>query len=195
LESGGVQNSGDPNTIINEYIGSVTTTMVVRDLRGNIKRRGSGEVRIIEAAVKDKNGSPCSIFNYGDDICFEYILKPIKDSPKLVTVVWIKTVTGINVLHLANHDDTNSKAFKVDSNVKVSCTLRNCSLIPGNYIVSLWIAPDHYQDTDFVSDALQFRIEQGKKLKRDFEMSWRHGIYHTASSWEITPVEEKDNGS
>jgi lipopolysaccharide transport system ATP-binding protein len=188
LEDGRLKSVGPSADIIAEYLSSQARSSATVDLRKFRDRRGTGEVRIVNAAVLDKEGRPCTSFNYGNDICFEYQLEPMEPSQELVTVVWIRTATGIPVLHLANHDDPSSKPFKANSKMRIRCLLRNCQLLPGNYLVSLWIAPDHHHDTDFVNDALQFRMEQGTLMERGFDMSWKHGIYHSDTTWTVDPV-------
>jgi lipopolysaccharide transport system ATP-binding protein len=185
LDNGRIKSTGPSADVVEQYLSTLTSRPSVIDLRNFIDRRGTGEVRIVNAAVLDQHGHPCTRFNYGDDICFEYHLEPVEPSPKLITVVWIRTASGIPVLHLANHDDPSSAPFKVGSEMVIRCWLKDCKLLPGNYLVSLWIAPDHYHDTDFVGDALQFRMEQGKLNERGFDMSWKHGIFHSETSWII----------
>jgi lipopolysaccharide transport system ATP-binding protein len=190
LENGKIGKKGPATEVIEHYLSSYEKKSLKSNLKEVRNRRGTGEVRIVEAAILDVNMKPCNSFRYGDDICFEFKLEPHKSSPNLLSVVWIRTASGIPVLHLANHDDPNCKSFKVESTVIVRCLLKNCQLLPGNYFVSLWIAPDHYRDTDFVIDALKFRMNQGELLNRAFDMSWKHGIFHSKSSWSITKLKK-----
>ena len=182
LENGKVNKTGPPTKVIEHYLGAYEKISLRSNLREARNRRGTGEVRIVEGAILDINGNACSSFKYGEDICFEYKLESFKRSSNLLSVVWIKTATGIPVLHLANHDDPKCSSFQVEYSARIRCILRNCQLLPGSYFVSLWIAPDHYRDTDFVINALNFRMEQGELMNRGFDMNWRHGIYHTKSS-------------
>jgi lipopolysaccharide transport system ATP-binding protein len=188
LENGKIGKKGAATEVIEHYLSSYERKSLNSNLKEVRNRRGTGEVRIVEAAILDVNMERCNSFKYGDDICFEYKLESFKSSPSLLSVVWIRTASGIPVLHLANHDDPKCKSFKVKSTVIVRCLLENCQLLPGNYFVSLWIAPDHYRDTDFVIDALNFRMNQGELINRAFDMSWKHGIFHTKSSWSITNI-------
>lgn len=148
-------------------------------------RRGSGEVRIVDAAVLDGSGQPGSSFKHGDDIQFEFTLERQSPSPDLICVVWIKTGTGIPVLHLASRDDPTCNPLRFDNKVTVRCLLRDCRLYPGQYSVSLWTGPSHSQDTDFIVDALRFRMEQGELLSRSFDMTWRLGIFHSETTWTV----------
>ena len=185
IESGRLQSKGSATAIVEEYLSRMRAASSVVELRNYPHRIGSGEARITKAAVLDTQGNPASSFKYGDDIIFEYEVEAVRACPKLITVVWIKTATGIPVLHLANHDDPDSKPFKVDGGTRIRCRLNNCLLIPGNYQVSFWIAPDHHSNVDFVKDALQFRMEQGELLSRGFDMSWKNGIFHSATEWKM----------
>jgi lipopolysaccharide transport system ATP-binding protein len=185
LEEGRPKSSGPSQDIVERYLASFSNIPDSTGLMNATNRRGTGEVRIVKAAVLNQDGHPCSSFRYGDDICIEYSLQPISGSPPLISVVWIRTATGTPVLHLTNMDDPASGPFDVPSMVTIRCKIKDCRLYPGNYLVSLWIAPNHHHDTDFVIDALQFRMEQGQLLQRGFDMNWRLGIYHTDSQWDI----------
>ena len=185
IEEGSLKSSGPSQEIVEQYLTSLSNIPESTDLRKAKNRRGTGEVRIVEAAVLNREGHQCSTFRYRDDICIEYSLQPVTSSPPLISVVWIKTVTGTPVLHLTNLDDPDSRPFKVRSRVTVRCVIKDCRLYPGNYLVSLWVAPDHHHNTDFVIDALQFRMEQGQLLQRGFDLNWKIGIFHTDSQWNI----------
>jgi hypothetical protein len=101
----------------------------------------------------------------------------------MICVVWIKTATGVPVLHLASHDDPSGAPVVVDGKKEVRCVLKDCKLYPGTYLVSFWTGPTHRHDTDLVLDALQFRVEQGPLLVRGFDMSWSNAIFHSESYW------------
>lgn len=192
LEEGKVAAIGPAPRVIESYLSSFAAASERMSFEISASRRGTGEVKIVEAAVLDVAGQPCSRFKYGDDICFELTLEPLRASPELICVVWIRTVTGIPVLHLASHDDPRWKPIRIDGKTTVRCVLKDCRLYPGTYLASLWIGPGHNHDTDFVTDALQFRMEQGELLQRGFDMNWQIGIFHSESRWHIAtrhPVE------
>lgn len=188
LETGGIKSQGSSYDMIDEYLTSYVNLSATIDLNDFPDRKGSGEAQISSASILSNEGTPCNIFNHGDDICFQYTLTASRPM-NLVTVVMIKTSTGIPVLHLANHDDPKCKTIRVISELTVKCTLKNCQLLPGNYFISIWAAPDHHHTSDSVNDILQFRIEQGKLMERGFDMSWKHGIYHTRSYWTVEPAD------
>jgi lipopolysaccharide transport system ATP-binding protein len=191
LDEGRIKTSGETAKVIDEYLSSLKTLTASADLNSYQRRRGTGEARITGVSISDNHGKPCTSFKYGDDICFRYMIEAKKSCPKLITVVWIKTATGIPVLHLANHDDSDCGPFQVDSVTQVQCKLNSCMLLPGSYLVSLWVAPDHYSEVDFVQDVIQFRMEQGELMKRGFDMSWKIGIYHSPSEWNVKTVTDK----
>jgi lipopolysaccharide transport system ATP-binding protein len=185
LDSGKVKLSDQTEKVINTYLSRISSLTGKIDLRASASHHGSGEVRIVEAVIRDASGKPCTNFRFGEDICFEFVLESLTPSRELISVVWIQTITGIPVLHLASHDDPSQTRFQINNRVHIKCVLPNCQLYPGIYSVSLWIGSDHNHDIDFVTDAIQFQMEQGELLKRGFDMSWRIGIFHTPSTWRI----------
>jgi lipopolysaccharide transport system ATP-binding protein len=190
LESGMVRSIGTAPKVVEEYLSTLRNTSSTVELKNNQNRRGTGEARIIRASIMNSQRKPCNRFKYGDDIYFEYDVEAVSACPKLITVVWIKTATGIPVLHLANQDDPAGKPFKLTSKKRICCALKNCKLIPGSYLVSFWIAPDHYSNVDFVSDAIQFRMEQGDLMRRGFDLTWKNGIIHSESFWTVKNFSE-----
>lgn len=190
LQKGRIRSIGPSAKIVEEYLASHIKISASVDLRDYKDRKGTGEVRVVEATILDSTGTPCSRFKYNDDIIFEYTLESVEASQAMISVVWVKTATGIPVLHLANHDDQHSGSFKVKNKVKLRCHLKECKLVPGNYFVSFFVAPDHYQHTDLVRDALQFRMEQGELMEKGFDLSWKNAIMHSDSAWSIETVEK-----
>ena len=185
VDAGEVKLAGPAEQVIESYLTSLTHLSARACLRTTTNRRGTGEVSIVEAAILDRTGEPCSCFQYDDDICFELTLERFSESPDLICVVWIQTLTGIPVLHLASHDDPSCKPFRVTDRSTMRCVIKRCKLYPGTYVVSLWTGPSHNHDTDFVMDVLQFRVEQGRLLRRGFDMSWKIGVFHSESSWSV----------
>jgi lipopolysaccharide transport system ATP-binding protein len=197
LEDGSVKAQGPPVDVISGYLTSRTNVERV-DL-SVADRRGSGEVRIVEAHTRNAAGQLCSSFMHGEDITFEFTLEPtIAAKPVMICVVWIKTATGVPVLHLASHDDPSAAPVVVDGRKEARCVLKDCKLYPGTYLVSFWVGPTHRHDTDLVMDVLQLRIEQGPLLVRGFDMSWSNAIFHSPSSWTIkdavAPASEEADG-
>ena len=191
LSAGTLCSIGTTAEIVDRYLSPFRDTVQCADLRSVADRRGSGEVKIVNASLMDHFGNPCSTFQYGDDICVEFTLERMSDTPQLISVVWVHTATGTPVLHLASHDDAACEPFRVQGTSTVQCVIRNCQLYPGTYSISLWIVPSHHADTDFVPNALTFRVEQGGLLNRGLEMSWRLGVFHCDTKWRVSPAKPR----
>jgi lipopolysaccharide transport system ATP-binding protein len=189
IDSGKIEFWGSAPVTVGKYLSTLHSNSTSLELRRYQNRKGTGEAKIVKAALLDAEKRLCNRFSYGDDILFEYDIEAVRKCPKLITVVWIKTATGIPVLHLANQDDPRSSPFSVSSRKRIRCCMKNCLLIPGTYFVSFWIAPNHYSDVDIVYDALQFKMEPGNLMSRGFDMSWKNAIFHQSTYWSIEDVE------
>lgn len=183
LDKGGVDLIGSPSKIIEEYLVSTSGACsgAIGAKTGN--RRGTGEVRVSDAAVLDGGGRPRSNFEYAEDVCVEFTINLVSKPTDLVFVVWVRTATGIPVLHLVNRDDPSWGPLPTSGRAKVRCVIQRCQLYPGTYFVSLWLGSGPYHEIDCVPDALSFRMEQGELLRLGFDVSWRHAIFHCETTW------------
>lgn len=185
LDAGEIKAIGLNADVIPQYLTSNLSMSHTVDLRRHTDRVGTGEVRIVEAAMRDRHGNPCSQFNYGDDILFDFTLEAVADAPPLYGTVEVHTVTGVRVFHLYSPDDPDWVPIIVRGVERVCCKLNHCDLYPGVYNVSIWIGPNTTSNTDWVHNVLQFRMEQGELVNRGFDMSWSHAIVHRQSTWSI----------
>jgi hypothetical protein len=175
---------------VGEYLSRDRFATETVDLQHHKDRRGSGEVRFVHAGTYDHAGRTCSVFNHGDDIHFVVDVEATSPSPEMIFSVGIRTAFGVPVLDLQNKDDPSWEPLSVFPRAKVRCVLRDCPLYPGTYLVTLWMSPTHYHETDWVFDVLQFRVEQGPLLARGFDMTWQHGMVHLPSYWKATKPDD-----
>ncbi|HKF50794.1 MAG TPA: ABC transporter ATP-binding protein [Candidatus Acidoferrales bacterium] len=183
LDAGEIKAIGDCSEVIPKYLVSESDSAQIVNLRHHTGRVGTGEVRIVEAAIRDKNGDLRNRFNYGEDIFFELTLERVTRAPALSCTVEIQTATGVPVLHLYSMDDPSWEPVTVSDTQKIRCMLPHCDLYPGVYNVSMWAGASPQMHVDWVSNALQLRVEQGDLIHRGFDMNWKHAVVHKQSFW------------
>ena len=192
LDRGAVKLVGPTALVVQGYLSPERFATAGVDLRNHKDRRGSGDVRFVHAGTCDAAGQPCSVFNHGDDIYFEMEVEAPRPSHEMIFSVGIRTIFGVPVLDLQNKDDPTWVPLRVFERVKLQCLLKNCPLYPGTYLVTLWMSPTHYNETDWVVDVLQFRVEPGPLIARGFDMTWQHGLVHLASSWRASQAQQEE---
>jgi lipopolysaccharide transport system ATP-binding protein len=183
LSAGGVEKIGPISEVIDHYLYRPGDSPENVDVTNHKQRGGTGEVRFLEACLRDSTGNPSRRFEFGDDLCFEMVLAPRSPSPPLHCNVAIYTALGVPVLHLSSQDDLTCPPLVVKTRTRVRCVLRGCDLYPGTYSVNLWIGPSDTHGTDWVPDVLQFHMGQGQLRRRGYDITWAHGLVHRDSSW------------
>jgi lipopolysaccharide transport system ATP-binding protein len=194
LEAGKIKAAGATADVVSHYVSSGSSSDQIVDLRHHTDRIGTGEVRIVEAGIRDKNGNLRNRFNYGEDIFFEFTMERVTTAPPLSCTVEIQTATGVPVLHLYSMDDPTWEPVTVNDTERIQCTLLHCDLYPGVYNVSMWAGASPQMHIDWVSNAVQFRVEQGDLLHRGFDMDWKHAIVHRQSSWHLIEAQTTPYG-
>ncbi len=183
LRHGRIAAMGDAASVVQTYHEALAKSPARVDLRSLAEDLNLDEVRIVEAAVLDRDGAPRTNFVFGEDIRFEFELQSTYRSPELLCAIGITTSTGIPVLHLASHDDPGWQPLYVMGRVKVRCTLPAVRLYPGFYHVSIWVGASPQQHTDFAVGVLQFGVEAGELYRNHRDASWKIALVHADSRW------------
>jgi lipopolysaccharide transport system ATP-binding protein len=186
LESGRVRFHGATTAAIDRYISAIRHQPSEIDLRtGMHRRRGSGEARVVSARILGPMGDESSHVSFGDDLSFELTVESHSHEEQLLGVVLVKTATGIGVLHILTPAHATWPQMNPGDTVFLKCTVPRCGLYPGNYIVSVWLGRNSFQEVDWLPDILAFDVEQGSSPIGGFDLSWQHGLYFCNSTWTI----------
>jgi lipopolysaccharide transport system ATP-binding protein len=97
LEKGRMRFDGDASETVQEYLRNRDTLGV--DLRDRTDREGSGEIRVTNISLRDKNGHPIDIVSSGQalDIVLEYEMTQPYERTDIITSLLVRTNLGTNL--------------------------------------------------------------------------------------------------
>jgi lipopolysaccharide transport system ATP-binding protein len=188
LESGRRTFFGPAEQAIDRYLAGIALTEHEINLaEDKDRRRGSGELRIVSARVLDQTGRPETKFSYPETISVEFEVEGPSSFHNFLSVVLVRTTTGITVLHVPTPPGLHWPRLEHGDRATIKCTIPRCRLYPGTYIVSLWIGRNAHMEVDWAPDVLAFSVDQGDLASYGFDMSWKHGLYFCDSEWSMAP--------
>jgi len=140
-------------------------------------------LHVQQIRVSDSAGWARTRFAAGEDITVRINCQSTSMPPSLFCVVLVRTASGVPVLHVMRQIVTST--FSRPDGFELTCSILDCPLYPGEYVLSVWIGRNAYQEIDHVVDALTFTMDQGQVSGVDFDLSWRHGLCHCNSEWTV----------
>ena len=186
LESGRRTFFGPVEQAIDRYLAGIGESDHEIDLaEGKDRRSGTGELRIVSAKALDQDARPRKQFSYPDTISVEFEVEGLSKFHNFLAVVKVRTTTGITVLHVPTPPGFYWPGPDSGNGIRIRCTIPQCHLYPGTYIVSIWIGRNAHLEVDWAPDVLSFSIDQGDLASYGFDMGWKHGLYFCDSEWSI----------
>lgn len=186
LRGGQLQNDGDVESIIQEYLSSAVTKASSDeiDLSGYDDRSGSGRVRIVRFAAQ-VSGSPGTIPQTGSDADFiiDYASNDSQPLPKLAAGIRVIDVYG-NSIFGCTTSMNYSDFYSAFSRGKIICQIERLPLIPGEYKVELLLKDDHGV-TDILTGVAGFSVVDSGNNIVPYMPSRRWGNIVVSQKWDL----------
>jgi lipopolysaccharide transport system ATP-binding protein len=185
LDSGRLVSTGDISDIIDGYSNSILNASVSGSVTSFPHRRGSGTVHVAEMRMVGVGDQTRSMFLHGENVTCQLRLE-CSSSSSVGTYgceLFVRTITGTPVLHLLNPLKIRPAGMVA---AIVRCTLTDCKLYPGTYVISAWIGSPH-EECDVLTDVLTFRIEAGALSQELPNPNWRNGLFLHPATWDLSP--------
>jgi lipopolysaccharide transport system ATP-binding protein len=150
-------------------------------------RRGSGEIRVTDIFLKDKDNRPASSIQPGAPLTI--LIRYAKESeavfPNLIISLTIKTHLDVILFHVSNHVTGDNCAVNRETKGFFVCELKDLRLLPGNYRIDYRIASQSLgaRLLDALDGAVEFEIASG-----DFYGSGHlppFGLVMIPASWSV----------
>jgi lipopolysaccharide transport system ATP-binding protein len=180
LDHGQLVAEGDVGPILGRYLKEGTN--IGKTNSDDWTHEGSGDARVKSISIEDESGSERDSFGMGDSIVVHLKIEFYEDFPSLpndIAVLVSRADTGMNVLHITNHDDGFLNKGISKGLHEITVTIPNVMLYPASYIVSVWVC-----GFDFVRNVAAFQVVQTSVSKRNTPFTVQRGVYHTPSIWQ-----------
>jgi lipopolysaccharide transport system ATP-binding protein len=142
---------------------------------------GTGEARIRHISIEDEAGHERNSFGMGESVVVRInvdFFSDIQSLPNDIALLVSRADTGMNVLHLTNHDDGFLTGGISAGQHEITITIPNIMLYPSSYFISVWVC-----GYDFVRNVGAFQIVQTSVSKRNIPFTLERGVYHSPSIW------------
>lgn len=182
LANGTMQGYGEIDQIVNQYMKSAVSHLNSFD-EPNVKRTGSGKMRIQAACILNDKGEEANEFFVGDELRFKLDLDNPEQVLQSAIGIQVKGMDDMPLLHMMNKDS----GFVLQHQQRFESYLIQIPaipLFPGDYKVTLTIAdPSGFDVYDNIEACLEFTILQGgKHVTR--RLPREAGIFFLSPHWQ-----------
>ena len=167
IEQGTITQDGEVADILNAYRKSTAGD-------GSLRRHGVGQVRFNEYQVLDKNDKQINEVMLGESAFVNTEIEFTQDVDHADLSIDIRNDSNEFISHISCDDDD----FKIDNykngdKKKLIIEIKNISLAPGTYFLSLWLG-NRYGTFDYLENAINLRVGQGDNfIKRPYPFDKR----------------------
>ncbi len=130
----------------------------------DLKRSGTGLIRFQEYKMTNLEGQKIDEVFLGEDFIVSTVAKANEPIDYTDLSLDIRNDSNEFVGHITNADDLfEIKKIDKGDTFSVSVTVKNISLAPGTYYISIWLG-NSYGTMDYIENCIRFNIKQGDKF-------------------------------
>ena len=183
MKNGGLVTSGPITEVVNYYMNDGAAKSASNNfVNYDISRTGDKQIVFTSASIRNSQGDIDSEFFIGDDITFILNVENCSDLKKSVMGVLVSTNDDIPVLQVLNYD-SNYEIIHTDKKETYKVVIKDISLYPDEYTVSLIIADGSDIIYDYIKECLSFTIlAGGKKVNRSLVRE--SGMFFVSPDWD-----------
>ena len=188
LEAGQLRTAGKPRDVVCAYTKLITDAgAMFADLRDHPGRRRDATPVMTEVSVVSTGAEP-SLIRMGDNVAIVVKFK----SPTAIRPCGsftIKTDRGDRIFHVSDYNSNQLvTASPTDSGI-LTCSLSGLPLLPGRYLVDLWLADFSYsmEPFDMVADACWFEVSPMDMLGCGKLPPPSEGPVFVSGEWSLRP--------
>ena len=159
LEAGELRTTGTPRDVVSAYTKLMTDAgAMFADLRDHPGRRREATPVMTEVSVVSTGAEP-SVIRMGDNVAIVVKFRsPTAFRP--CGSFTIKTDRGERIFHVSDYNSNQLSTATATDSGTLTCSLSNLPLMPGRYLVDLWLADFSHSMApfDMVADACWFEV-------------------------------------
>jgi lipopolysaccharide transport system ATP-binding protein len=194
LDAGELRTTGRPRDVVSAYTKLITDAgAMFADLRDHSGRRREGTPVMTEVSVVSTGAEP-TIIRMGDNVA---IVVKFRSSTAIRPCgsFTIKTDRGERIFHVSDSNSNQlSTATAIDSGT-LTCSLKGLPLMPGRYLIDLWLADFSHPMApfDMVADACWFEVSPVDVLGSGKLPPRAQGSVFVNGHWSLRPTLSREN--
>ncbi|MBI2472850.1 MAG: ABC transporter ATP-binding protein [Planctomycetes bacterium] len=173
INKGCIQKIGHTPEVISYYENEMNKAMILKELKPQEKRWGTGEVRITDIHLSDSAGKKTDTFKTGCSIgiTINYYAARKVNSPDFRFV--IQTIDGIWLI-CARSADCGTGISSIEGNGTVKCFFESLPLLQNIYVISIYIGSmDSQIDYDVWPNAVRFNVTAYHDNEKDYLSAYK----------------------
>jgi len=159
FEEGRIIHRGRSQAVIEDYLQRYTRTdmKAERDVR-NVQREYPGDARILRVALMTTDDTLTSSIGWGKPFKVKFLVVGNGCKGALNFAVSVKDLMGGFVFVSHSTDHGLPTELPLGSRVEVTCHVSPNLLMPGQYLIDVWVGDESWRTFDFVRDVLTFEV-------------------------------------
>jgi lipopolysaccharide transport system ATP-binding protein len=189
LDAGELRTTGKPRDVVSAYTKFITDAgSMFADLRDHPGRGREATPVMTEVSVVSTGAEP-SVIRMGDNVAIVVKFR----SPTAIRPCGsftIKTDRGQRIFHVSDFNSNQLSTATATDSGTVTCSLSNLPLMPGRYLVDLWLADfsRSMASFDMVADACWFEVSPSDLLGSGKLPPPSEGPVFVSGHWSLRPT-------
>lgn len=181
LKSGEVEFNGNSRDAVNQYLEGGEASLEL----GPVWRRSTdtkGVAQINEVSLLSSQGTPSSEFVLGDDLNIRIEGRFHTPVAHPQFGIFIHCADGTQILDIRNRH-SGPDVSMASGAFKMTATLGQSGLYPGDYYLSVWITDSSSKDLEWLEHVIKFKISPRTGPFGDMRLNLNLGKYYVPAAW------------
>jgi len=193
LDAGKLSTIGKPKDVVSEYTQLITDTgSMFADLRDH-SGRGRGAAPVMTEVSVISTGAEPSVIRMGDNVAIVVKFR----SPTAIRPCGsftIKTDRGERIFHVSDRNSNQLSTATATDCATLTCSLSRLALLPGRYLVDLWLADFSHSNAplDMVADACSFEVLPADLLGSGKLPPSSEGSVFVSGQWSLRSIVSRE---
>ena len=180
--------AGRPHDAVGQYVDLVDPIHVMRrggviDVPPESQRLGTGEAALVEIALRDLDGNPVEVLNYGQPFAVSMVFDWVDDVCDVAFEVGISRPDGTRVVTAQSIDGPRPAMNVAAGRQEVTVELPDAHLLPGEFTLDAGCHRMDGNTIDYVERTLRFTVRNGAPGEDRYVWPSVRGYVRPESIW------------
>ncbi len=194
LDHGLIKQQGPANKVLDDYLYELDPVRHggTAEVSADESREGTGEARIVEAALSNHAGEPCDRVRFGEPFTVSLTFDVKEPIPDAIVGIGIGNLDGVRGLTALSSEGGRGLLSLEPGTLKVKARI-DATLVPGEFVIAGGISDEKGQTIDYVERLISLTALQITAEGSDDEYPWElgYGFVRPDSEWEIEAAPTK----
>ena len=194
IDHGRIAAAGPVTEVIGDYLENKLPSQEggIAILKGDVRRRGTGDARLRSVSLLDRDGSPTDRIAFGERLRFALRIELCQSIESMVTEIGINSADGDRVV-TAQSTDAGPLPTPLQAGVYDVLVDLDSIMLPGEFTVDFAITDPGGLSHDNVEQIYTFRVTnlaEGKSAWNPWSAA--RGSVRAGSRWDVAPAHPRE---